>query len=79
MSEHHRSPPRAGQKHCEFEASLQLKLDLQQFAVAALPPDLRRRAKTLDDVPLPPLDRRVWTLTPPIPGFRPEKYDGDDE
>ena len=61
-----------------FEAALQLKLDIQQAAVAALPPDLRRRAKSMEDVPLPPLDRRVWTLTPPIPGFRPEDYDGED-
>ena len=65
-------------KHDAFEAQLQMKLDLQQFALETLPPDLRRRAKTLDDVPLPPLDRRAWTLTPPIPNFRPEDW-ADDE
>ena len=54
-------------KHCEFEAGLQLKLDLQQYALASLPPDLRKQAMSLDDVPLPPLDRRFWALTS-IPG-----------
>ena len=66
-------------KHCEFEAGLQLKLDLQQFALESLPPDLRKQAMSLDDVPLPPLDRRFWALTPPIPGFKPEAYPDDDE
>ncbi|CAH0371235.1 unnamed protein product [Pelagomonas calceolata] len=66
-------------KHCEFEAGLQLKLDLQQYALASLPPDLRKQAMSLDDVPLPPLDRRFWALTPPIPGFKPEAYPDDDE
>ena len=57
-----------------------MKLDLQQWAVASLPAELRARARTLDDVPLPPLDRRYWTLTPPIPDFRPEDHDhGDDD
>ena len=66
-------------KHCAFEARLQMKLDLQQDAVATLPPDLRRRAKSLEGVPPPPLDRRFWALTPPIQGFRPEQYDGDGD
>ena len=66
-------------KHCEFEAGLQLKLDLQQFALESLPPDLRKTATSLEDVPLPPLDRRFWALTPPIPGFKPEAYPDDDE
>ncbi len=66
-------------KHCEFEAGLQLKLDLQQYALASLPPDLRKQAMSLDDVPLPPLDRRFWALTPPIPGFKPEAYPDDHE
>jgi len=66
-------------KHCEFEAGLQLKLDLQQYALASLPPDLRKQAMSLEDVPLPPLDRRFWALTPPIPGFKPEAYPDDDE
>mmetsp|Transcript_24623 Transcript_24623/g.75939 ORF Transcript_24623/g.75939 Transcript_24623/m.75939 type:complete len:149 (+) Transcript_24623:129-575(+) len=65
-------------KHCAFEARLQMKLDLQQAAVATLPPDLRKRAKSLEGVPLPPLDRRFWALTPPIPGFQPEQYEDDD-
>lgn len=65
-------------KHDAFEAGLQMKLDLQQFAVETLPPDMRRRAKTLEDVPLPPLDRRVWTLTPPIPGYRAEDHNEED-
>ena len=60
--------------HCQFEAGLQLKLDLQQYALASLPPDLRKQAMSLEDVPLPPLDRRFWALTPPIPGFKPEAY-----
>jgi hypothetical protein len=66
-------------KHDAFEARLQMKLDLQQAALDALPVDLRRRAKTLEGVPLPPLDRRVWTLTPPIPGFRPEDHVDEDD
>jgi len=67
-------------KHDAFEAGLQMKLDLQQWAVESLPAELRARARTLDDVPLPPLDRRYWSLTPPIPGFRPEAHDhGEDD
>ena len=50
-------------KHCEFEASLQLKLDLQQYALESLPPDLRKQAMSLEDVPLPPLDRRPTTYS----------------
>lgn len=69
---------KARAKHDVFEAGLQTKLDLQQWAVASLPIDLRARAKTLDDVPLPPLDRRYWSLTPPIPGFAPEDHDKDE-
>ena len=42
-------------------------------------PNLRKKAMSLDDVPLPPLDRRFWALTPPVPGFKPEAYPDDDE
>jgi hypothetical protein len=37
-----------------------------------LPAELEAHARTLNDIPEPPLDRRYWTVTPPIPGFDPE-------
>mmetsp|Transcript_13745 Transcript_13745/g.43416 ORF Transcript_13745/g.43416 Transcript_13745/m.43416 type:complete len:151 (+) Transcript_13745:34-486(+) len=61
-------------RHDRFNASLQLKIDIQQFALNSLPPDLRAHADSLDDCPPPPLDRRWWTWTPPIPGFNPNEY-----
>lgn len=61
-------------KHDEFEGALQLKLDIQQFALKCLPGDLKAHATQLEDCPPPPLDRRFWSWTPPIPGFKPDDY-----
>ena len=61
-------------QHDDFEAQLQLKLDLQQFAVECLPSGMRAKSQSLEDHAPPPLDRRFWTWTPPIPGFKPEDH-----
>ena len=62
-----------------FMAQLQLKLDLQQFAIKSLPPHLAAHATQHDDLPLPPIDRRWWTWTPPIPGFQPDDHIQEDD
>lgn len=65
-------------RHDRFNAGLQLKLDIQHFALQSLPPDLRAHANSTDDLELPPLDRRWWSWTPPIPGFDPRAYADTD-
>lgn len=51
-----------------LQADLSTKLKLKQAAVAALPPHLRAAAEVPDDE-LFPLNRQMWTDTPPIEGF----------
>ena len=58
---------------------LQLKIDIQQFAIDTLPLHMRAHATYIDDLPLPPLDRRMPTWTPPIPGFKPQDHLVDDD
>mmetsp|Transcript_5327 Transcript_5327/g.16763 ORF Transcript_5327/g.16763 Transcript_5327/m.16763 type:complete len:161 (+) Transcript_5327:267-749(+) len=65
--------------HDAFHGQLALKIDLQQFAVRSLPPHMEAHAAQCDDLPLPPLDRRWWTYTPPIPGFKPEDHVIEDD
>ncbi len=55
-------------EHRAWQADLTTKLKLKLAAVAALPPHLRAAAEVPDDEPFP-LNRRMWTLTPPIEGF----------
>jgi seryl-tRNA synthetase len=55
-------------EHRAWQADLTTKLKLKQAAVAALPPHLRAAAEVPDDEPFP-LNRNMWTLTPPIEGF----------
>mmetsp|Transcript_35480 Transcript_35480/g.113357 ORF Transcript_35480/g.113357 Transcript_35480/m.113357 type:complete len:143 (+) Transcript_35480:25-453(+) len=66
-------------EHDRFNGRLQLKLDLQQFAVKSLPPHMEAHASQHDDVPLPPVDRRWWTWTPPMPGFNPDDHVQEDD
>lgn len=56
------------QEHREWQADLTLKLKLKNAAVAALPPHLRAAAEVPDLEPFP-LNRQMWTETPPIEGF----------
>mmetsp|Transcript_7013 Transcript_7013/g.9834 ORF Transcript_7013/g.9834 Transcript_7013/m.9834 type:complete len:98 (-) Transcript_7013:3239-3532(-) len=65
--------------HNQFMGQLQLKLDLQQFALRSLPPDMRAHASQWEDAPPPPLDRRWLCWTPPIRGFDAREWKIDDE
>ncbi|KAL4458571.1 hypothetical protein ABPG75_013436 [Micractinium tetrahymenae] len=56
------------QEHRDWQADLTLKLKLKNAAVAALPPHLRAAAEVPDLEPFP-LNRQMWTETPPIEGF----------
>lgn len=56
------------QAHRAWQADLTAKLKLKQAAVAALPPHLRAAAEVPDDEPFP-LNREMWSDTPPIEGF----------
>ncbi|KAJ1447847.1 hypothetical protein M885DRAFT_541251 [Pelagophyceae sp. CCMP2097] len=59
-------------RHQRFCAGIQTQLKLMVHATRRLPAELEAHARTLNDIPEPPLDRRYWTVTPPIPGFDPE-------
>lgn len=48
---------------------LTTKLKLKIAALKALPPDLQEEAAAEDDTPFP-LNRQMFTHTPPIPGFQ---------
>jgi hypothetical protein len=52
-------------QHREWQADLSMKLKLKQAAIAALPPDLRAAAMVPDLEPFP-LNRWIWTETPPV-------------
>ena len=56
------------QAHRAWQADLTTKLKLKRAAVAALPPHLRAAAEVPDNE-LFPLNREMWTHTPPIEGF----------
>lgn len=52
-------------QHREWQTDLSTKLKLKQAAIAALPPELREAALIPDDT-LFPVNRQIWTETPPI-------------
>ncbi|CAN0122862.1 unnamed protein product [Phaeothamnion confervicola] len=56
-----------------WEADMAMKIALRDEAIAALPVHLQEAALQPDDVGPPP-NRRIATITPPIPGFSPENY-----
>ena len=56
------------QAHRAWQADMTTKLKLKLAAVAALPPHLRAAAEVPDLEPFP-LNREMWTDTPPIEGF----------
>ena len=55
-------------QHRAWQANLSCKLGLKLAAVAALPPALRAAAEEPDDA-LFPINRHMWSETPPIEGF----------
>ncbi|KAI3435926.1 hypothetical protein D9Q98_001984 [Chlorella vulgaris] len=68
MRRHKEFSRRKMQQHREWQTDLTAKLKLKNAAVAALPPRLRAAAEVPDDE-LFPLNREMWTETPPIEGF----------
>ncbi|CBJ32731.1 conserved unknown protein [Ectocarpus siliculosus] len=65
--------------HNERMADLTTKIKLRDDAIAHLPELLQHAARQPDRNP-PPLNRRVATYTPPIPGFDKKDYGlSDDE
>lgn len=55
-------------EHRQWQADVTTKIKLKAAAVAALPPHLRAAAEVPDDEPFP-LNRQMWSETPPIEGF----------
>lgn len=51
-----------------WSQALSIKLKLKQAAIRALPLELRVEAEKDDDA-LPPMNRNMFTHTPPIPGY----------
>ncbi|CAL5221822.1 g4079 [Coccomyxa viridis] len=61
-------------EHRMWQTDISIKIQLKEAALAALPEALRREAvKTQTD--LPPPNRRMFTQTPPIPGFSEQQAD----
>lgn len=55
-------------EHRAWQKALSIKLKLKQAAIRALPLELRVEAEKDDDA-LPPMNRNMFTHTPPIPGY----------
>eukprot|EP00611_Tribonema_gayanum_P032584 TRINITY_DN9816_c0_g1_i1.p2 TRINITY_DN9816_c0_g1~~TRINITY_DN9816_c0_g1_i1.p2 ORF type:complete len:187 (-),score=78.23 TRINITY_DN9816_c0_g1_i1:121-681(-) len=55
-------------RHNAQQEDMAWKLALRDQALAALPPDLRAHASSIDDAPFP-LERRIALWTAPIPNF----------
>lgn len=71
-------------EHNTRMADLTMKIKLRDEAIANLPELLQHAARQRDRNP-PPLNRRMATYTPPIPGYNPLDYakkeddDAEDE
>lgn len=59
-------------------ADLTMKINLRDDAIANLPEILQHAARQRD-LTSPPLNRRMATHTPPIPGYNPMDYVTDDD
>ncbi|KAK9839255.1 hypothetical protein WJX81_004504 [Elliptochloris bilobata] len=57
-------------EHRAWQTDLQTKLDLKMAAIAALPEELRADCMTFHISEAPPLNRNIFTLTPPIKDFQ---------
>ena len=57
------------QAHRAWQQDLKDKLALKMAAIAALPEELRQDCLTFEVSESPPLNRNIFTLTPPIPDF----------
>ena len=57
-------------EHRAWQKDLQTKLNLKMAAIAALPEELRADCLTFHISEAPPLNRNIFTLTPPIKDFQ---------
>jgi len=57
-------------EHRAWQQDLRTKLALKQAAIAALPEELRADCLTFDVSECPPLNRNIFTHTPPIKDFQ---------
>lgn len=64
-------------EHNTMTADLTMKIKLRDDAIAHLPEILQHAARQIDQNP-PPLNRLMATYTPPIPGYNPTDYVGQD-
>ncbi|CAL8468293.1 g7833 [Coccomyxa elongata] len=62
-------------QHRAWQTDLSIKLQLKKAALAALPEDLRKLADRLETERVP-LNRQMFTHTPPIPGFNQQQRVG---